>query len=54
MEKPIVTYADFDKLDLRVGTVLEVREVDGSEKLDELSEVLQSRRSCGAAGFSSC
>ncbi|RJR24658.1 methionine--tRNA ligase [Candidatus Microgenomates bacterium] len=37
MEKPVISYSDFSKLDLRIGTVLEVKEVEGSEKLLELS-----------------
>ncbi|MGI5825793.1 MAG: hypothetical protein ACOX50_00060 [Patescibacteria group bacterium] len=33
MEKSVISYADFAKLDMRVGTILEANEVDGSEKL---------------------
>lgn len=33
MEKSVINYADFAKLDLRVGTILEAVEVSGSEKL---------------------
>ena len=35
--KPIITYEDFDKLDLRVGTVIECVEKEGSEKLLRLT-----------------
>ena len=31
--KPTITYADFDKLDIRVGTIEAVEEVAGSDKL---------------------
>lgn len=34
--KPQINFDDFGKLDLRVGEVREVRDVDGSEKLLEL------------------
>ncbi len=33
MEKSVISYADFTKLDMRVGTILEADEVAGSEKL---------------------
>lgn len=35
--KDQISFADFSKLDLRVGEVLEVKEVEGSEKLVELT-----------------
>jgi len=35
--KPIITYDDFDKIDLRVGTVIECVEKEGSEKLLKLT-----------------
>ncbi len=35
--KPIITYDDFAKLDLRVGTVIECVEKEGSEKLLKLT-----------------
>lgn len=34
--KPTITYADFDKLDIRVGTIEAVEEVAGSDKLVRL------------------
>jgi tRNA-binding protein len=34
--KAVVTKADFDKIDIRVGTIREVREVAGSDKLVQL------------------
>lgn len=33
MPKAVIKYADFESLDLRVGTILEVHEVEGSDKL---------------------
>jgi methionyl-tRNA synthetase len=35
--KPIITYEDFAKLDLRVGTVIECVEKEGSDKLLRLT-----------------
>ena len=35
--KPIITYDDFAKLDLRVGTVIECVEKEGSDKLLRLT-----------------
>ncbi len=35
--KPIITYEDFAKLDLRVGTIVNCEDKEGSEKLLRLS-----------------
>ena len=35
--KPEMTFADFDKIDIRVGTILSVSEVKNSKKLMKLS-----------------
>jgi len=35
--KPLIAYDDFSKLDLRVGTVVECEEKEGSEKLLRLT-----------------
>ncbi len=35
MVKPTIFYEDFNKLDLRIGTILEAKEVEGSQKLVE-------------------
>jgi len=35
--KPIITYDDFAKIDLRVGTIIECVEKEGSEKLLKLT-----------------
>ena len=34
--KPLATLADLEKLDIRVGTIREIREVPGSDKLLQL------------------
>jgi len=35
--KPIITIAEFEKIDIRVGTVVSVEDVNGSEKLVRLT-----------------
>jgi tRNA-binding protein len=35
--KPLVSFADLEKLDIRVGTILSVEEVSGSDKLLKLT-----------------
>jgi len=35
--KPMISFADVDKLDVRVGTILRVEEVKGSDKLLKLT-----------------
>lgn len=35
--KPIITFADFSKMDIRVGTVIECVEKEGSDKLLKLT-----------------
>ncbi len=37
MRKPIVTYADFDKLDLRVGEVIKAEKLENSRNLIKLT-----------------
>ncbi len=37
MDKPTIPYADFAKMDLRVGTVVGCEEIEGSEKLLKLT-----------------
>lgn len=37
MQKPIITYADFDKLDIRIGTIVGCNFINGSEKLLNLT-----------------
>lgn len=31
--KPLIKFSDFEKIDIRVGTIVAVEEVDGSDKL---------------------
>ncbi|PIQ70376.1 methionine--tRNA ligase [Candidatus Shapirobacteria bacterium CG03_land_8_20_14_0_80_40_19] len=33
MIKPLITYSDFEKLDMRIGTIIQAEEVLGSQKL---------------------
>jgi len=33
MIKPVISYPDFDKLDMRIGTIVQAQEVPGSQKL---------------------
>jgi tRNA-binding protein len=35
--KPVIKYEDFDKIDIRVGTILNVEDVEGSDKLVKLT-----------------
>ena len=37
MVKPVVTFKDFDRIDLRAGTVRDVQDLDGSSKLYRLT-----------------
>ncbi len=37
MQKPTITYADFEKLEMRIGTIVGCKEVEGSEKLLNLT-----------------
>ena len=35
--KALITFAEFDRIDIRVGTIVSVKDVPGSEKLLNLS-----------------
>lgn len=35
--KPIITYDDLSKLDIRVGTIINVQDIEGSDKLVKLT-----------------
>ena len=35
--KPVISFADVEKLDVRVGTIVRVEEVNGSDKLLKLT-----------------
>jgi len=42
--KPAITFADFDRIDIRVGTILAVEEIQGSDKLLKLIVDFGDRR----------
>ncbi|HKP36256.1 MAG TPA: hypothetical protein VJT71_05320 [Pyrinomonadaceae bacterium] len=42
--KPVITFADFDRIDIRVGTILAVEEIQGSDKLLKLIVDFGDRR----------
>ena len=42
--KPAITFADFDRIDVRVGTILAVEEIQGSDKLLKLIVDFGDRR----------
>jgi methionine--tRNA ligase beta chain len=35
--KPVISFADVDRIDVRVGTILSVEDIDGSDKLLKLT-----------------
>ena len=35
--KPIISFADLDRIDIRVGTILSVEDIEGSDKLLKLT-----------------
>lgn len=37
MTKPTITYSDFEKLDLRVGKIMKVEDIEGADKLYKLT-----------------
>lgn len=45
MQKPTINYSDFDKLDMRIGTIVECSFVSGSDKLLNLTVDLGSELS---------
>jgi tRNA-binding protein len=49
--KPPVSIEDVQKLDVRIGTILRVEEVDGSDKLMKLSVEFGNERRCVLAGI---
>jgi tRNA-binding protein len=49
--KPIITIADLDKLDIRVGTVVTVEFVTGSDKLVKLTVEFGDQRRSVLAGL---
>ncbi len=49
--KPAITFADLDRIDVRVGTILSVDEVAGSEKLLKLTVDFGDHRRSILAGM---
>ncbi len=49
--KPIISFADVEKLDVRVGTILRVEEVKGSDKLLKLTVDFGDHRRTILAGM---
>jgi methionyl-tRNA synthetase len=49
--KPEITWEDFAKLDLRVGTIKEVAEIEGADKLLELTVDMGKERRTIVAGI---
>ncbi len=52
-EKPVITFEDFQKLDIRIGTVLAAERIAGSDKLLKLEVDMGKKRQivAGLAGF---
>ena len=49
--KPTIELADLDKIDIRVGTILTVEDVDGSDKLMKLTVSFGDRQRVILAGL---
>jgi len=49
--KPIISYEDFAKLDIRIGTILAVSEIEGADKLLVLTVDLGSEKRTICAGI---
>jgi len=49
--KPAITIADLDKIDIRVGTILSIEDVTGSDKLLKLTVALGNVRRTILAGM---
>jgi tRNA-binding protein len=49
--KPIIEFADFDRLDIRVGTIVSVDDVEGSDRLLRLTVDLGDHRRSILAGL---
>ena len=49
--KPTIAFADLDKIDVRVGTILTVSDVPGSEKLVKLTVAFGDRERTILAGM---
>lgn len=51
MSKPTISYEDFEKLDLIVGEIIEVEEIEGADKLYKLSIDLGEEKRTVCAGI---
>ena len=49
--KPVISFADLDRIDIRVGTIVSVDEVSGSDKLLKLTVDFGDHRRCILAGM---
>jgi methionine--tRNA ligase beta chain len=49
--KPTISFAELDRIDIRVGTILSVDDVDGSAKLLKLTVDFGDHRRCILAGM---
>ena len=49
--KPTIALADLEKIDIRVGTILSVEDVSGSDKLLKLTVDFGDQRRCVLAGM---
>lgn len=49
--KPVISLAELEKIDIRVGTILSVAEVPGSEKLVKLTVALGDQQRMVLAGM---
>src|SRR6266436_10356406 len=49
--KPAISFADLDRIDIRVGTILSVEDIDGSDKLLKLTVDFGDHRRIILAGM---
>ena len=49
--KPTISFGDIDRIDIRVGTILTVEDVEGSEKLLKLTVGFGDHQRCILAGM---
>ena len=49
--KPAISFGEIDRIDIRVGTILTVEDVEGSEKLIKLTVDFGDHRRCILAGM---
>ncbi len=49
--KPVISFGEIDKIDIRVGTILTVADVEGSEKLLKLTVDFGDHQRCILSGM---